>query len=153
MNAPHDYPAIIAVLFPAVLQASWQGSLAIALVLLVRRVLGARVPARWPHLLWFLVLARLLVPTVALPHSPASLENIPAIAHPFERPPSVPKPEKFAVDPGPVSLVRPTSARVFVTGPAPRPSAPPFPPGKAWSPWVRARRGGGSAVSACSRAG
>ena len=86
MHAPHDYPPAFAALFRAVLQASWQGSLAIVLVLLARRVLGARVPARWHHLLWFLVLARLLVPAGALPHSRASLENIPALAHPFERP-------------------------------------------------------------------
>jgi beta-lactamase regulating signal transducer with metallopeptidase domain len=41
---------------------SGKGSLAIGLVLLVRRILGARVAARWHCLLWLLVLGRLLVP-------------------------------------------------------------------------------------------
>src|SRR6201999_4019429 len=60
------------------------GSLAILLVLLVRLALGGRAPARWHYLLWFLVLARLLVPALAMPRNPASLENIPALAHPFQ---------------------------------------------------------------------
>ena len=136
MSDPHDYPSVFAALFRAVLQASWQGSLAIALVLLVRRVLGTRVPARWHHLLWFLVLARLLVPTVALPHSPASLENIPALANPFEPPPSVLQPDTLAVDPGLFPPVPTAPARSSVDGPTPGANARSVSPGKTWSPWI-----------------
>ena len=42
-----------------------------------------RAPARWHYLLWGLVVIRLLVPAMALPHNPASLENIPIVAYPF----------------------------------------------------------------------
>jgi hypothetical protein len=93
MSTPHDSLPLLAAFFRNVLQASWQGSLAIVLVLIVRRILGARVPARWHYLLWFLVLARLLVPTFVLPHSPASLENIHAVGRPFERPIAAVPPE------------------------------------------------------------
>ena len=85
MSTPHDILPLVSACFRGVLQASWQGALAIVLVLLARRALGARVPARWHYLLWFLVLARLLVPAVVLPRSPASLENIRVFARPFER--------------------------------------------------------------------
>ncbi len=140
MNILREDPSAVAVLFRAVLPASWQGSLAIVLVLLVRRVLGARVPARWHHLLWFLVLARLLVPTGALPHSPASLENIPAVAHPFERPPSVWKRQAIAVDPRPVSSVPPASAFSAAAELAPRPVAVSPVLHGVWSPWIWAAR-------------
>ncbi len=89
VHAPHDLTPILVEIFRTVLQASWQGALAIVLVLIVRRALGTRVPARWHYLLWFLVLARLLVPAGVLPRSPASLENIPAVARPFARQPVV----------------------------------------------------------------
>ena len=141
MHAFHGYRAALAALFRAVLQASWQGSLAIVLVLLARRILGVRVSARWHHLLWLLVLARLLVPAVILPRSPASLENIPAIAHPFGHPPSVSNREAFAVAPGFASPVPPASARFpAVAGPAPGPAAA-TPRGKVraawrWAAWV-----------------
>lgn len=80
-------------LFKAVLMASWQGSLAIGLVLLARQALGPRVPARWRYLLWILVLVRLLAPAVTLPHNPASLQNIRVVARPFEAaPPTAPEP-------------------------------------------------------------
>ena len=59
---PHDIAPFFTAFFRGVLQASWQGSLAIGLVLLVRRALGAQTPARSHSLLWFLVLVRLLVP-------------------------------------------------------------------------------------------
>ena len=87
---PHDISLSVDACFRGVLQASWQGALAVGLVLLVRWAFGMRVPARWHYLLWFLVLARLLLPTFALPHSPTSLENLGAVAHPFGRPPLVP---------------------------------------------------------------
>jgi beta-lactamase regulating signal transducer with metallopeptidase domain len=89
MNASHDFLRMLVPAFQGVLTASWQGSLAIVLVLLVRQALGSRAPARWHYLLWFLVLARLLVPAFAMPRNPASLENIPALAHPFRYAPAV----------------------------------------------------------------
>ncbi|MEI9892675.1 MAG: M56 family metallopeptidase [Chthoniobacter sp.] len=51
----------------AILEVSWQGSLVIVLILLVRPLLGLRVPARWRYLLWTFVLLRLLVPALLLP--------------------------------------------------------------------------------------
>ena len=84
MSLPPSPPTLVTV-FQAVLEASWQGSLAILLVGLVRQVLGARVPARWWHALWLLVLVRLLVPGSALPHSPASLQNVPVLNHPIRQ--------------------------------------------------------------------
>lgn len=83
-----DFTVHLASLFDTTLHASWQGSLAISAVLLARLVLGARVPARWHYLLWLLVVARLLLPAFILPHSPASLENIPMISRPLEHLPS-----------------------------------------------------------------
>jgi beta-lactamase regulating signal transducer with metallopeptidase domain/ankyrin repeat protein len=67
------------------LEASWQASLVIVLILLLRPLLGWRVPARWRSLLWTLVLLRLLVPAFLLPPSPASLQNIAAVDRPFEQ--------------------------------------------------------------------
>lgn len=72
-------------IFKGVLHASWQGSLAIALVLAVRWILGARVAVRWRCLFWILVLVRLLIPAAVLPHSATSLENVPVLARPLEQ--------------------------------------------------------------------
>ncbi len=71
----------LALLFKTALAASWQGSLVIAVILLLRPLLGLRVPAQWRSLLWMLALIRLLVPAFLLPPSPASFENIPAVQH------------------------------------------------------------------------
>ena len=86
MSVPHDFTWALEAFFRGVWQASWQGSLAIGLVLLARRAFGTRVPARWHYLMWFLVLARLLVPSGVLPHTRTSLENLWAVAHPPGRP-------------------------------------------------------------------
>jgi beta-lactamase regulating signal transducer with metallopeptidase domain/ankyrin repeat protein len=72
-------------LFKAALEASWQASLIILLILLLRPLLGLRVPARWRSLLWTLVLLRLLVPAFLLPPSPASLQNLAVVDRPFEQ--------------------------------------------------------------------
>ena len=69
----------------AVLEASWQGALVIMAVLLLRPLLGLRVPARWRHALWLLVLLRLLVPAFLLPPSPASIQNLAAVDRPLEQ--------------------------------------------------------------------
>ena len=131
MSASYHITPLLTALFRAVLQASWQGALAIVLVLIVRRVLGARVPVRWHYLLWFLVLVRLLAPTSMLPRSPASLENILALARPFDRQ-RLPSADREGL--GKVIVVLPP------TLPAPPRVTPPQPPAVAVpaairSPW------------------
>ncbi len=78
-------PGTIIPYLQAVLVASWQASIVILLILAIRPLLGVRVPARWRSLLWTLVLARLLIPTFMLPHSPVSFQNIPAVERPIEK--------------------------------------------------------------------
>src|SRR5262245_815327 len=58
----------------AVWRASWQASVLAALVLAVHLVLGKRLPARWRHAMWMLVLVRLALPVV--PSSPLSVFNL-----------------------------------------------------------------------------
>ena len=55
----------------AVWRASWQASVLAALVLAVQLMLGNRLPARWRHAMWMLVLRRLALPVV--PSSPMSV--------------------------------------------------------------------------------
>ncbi len=57
--------------FGWLIQASWQASVLVALVLIVQRVFRSRLNSRWTHALWLLVIARLLLP--ALPESALSL--------------------------------------------------------------------------------
>lgn len=73
------------ILMKALIEASWQSALIILLILLIRPLLGMRVPARWRYLLWMLVIVRLLVPAFVLPPSPASLQNIAVVDRPFEQ--------------------------------------------------------------------
>jgi len=47
--------------------------------------MGPHVPARWRHLLWLLVLVRLLVPVSALPPSPVSIQNLAVVDQPVEQ--------------------------------------------------------------------
>ena len=60
--------------FPALLRASWQAGVLVLVVLLAQRLLAGRLPPRWRHALWLIVLARLLLP-VSVP-SPASVFNL-----------------------------------------------------------------------------
>lgn len=69
----------------AVCDTSIQASLLIVLILLLRPILGARVPAAWRAALWALVLVRLLVPGFLLPPSPASLQNVPVVQRPVQQ--------------------------------------------------------------------
>jgi len=62
------------------LVATWQGSVLVGVVLIVQGLLGPRLPARWRCALWWVVLARLLLP-VSLP-SPLSLFNVGLLAPP-----------------------------------------------------------------------
>ena len=48
--------------FRWLLQASFQASIIVGLVLLLQLALGEHLSARWRHALWFIVLARLLLP-------------------------------------------------------------------------------------------
>lgn len=59
--------------FPALLRASWQAGALVLVVLAAQRLLARRLPPRWRHALWLIVLARLLLP-VSVP-SPASVFN------------------------------------------------------------------------------
>ena len=72
-------------IFQTVLSASWQTSLIILLILVVRPVMGARIPARWRSLLWALVLVRLLVPVALLPRNPVSMQNIALVNRPVDQ--------------------------------------------------------------------
>lgn len=72
-------------LFKAAIEASWQASIIILLILLVRPVFGMRVPARWRSWLWALALLRLLVPAFLLPSSPASLQNLDLVDRPLDQ--------------------------------------------------------------------
>lgn len=69
-------------LMEEVLTASWQGSLSLLFILLLRPLLGHRVSARWRGILWVLVMIRLLVPGFVLPPSPASLQRVPVMVRP-----------------------------------------------------------------------
>ena len=89
-------PADLTYLFHLVLAASWQSSLVILLILVVRPLLGAAVPARWRYLLWALALIRLLVPISVFPANPVSIQNIAVVERPFDQ-----------VDPGPSAVTQP----------------------------------------------
>jgi beta-lactamase regulating signal transducer with metallopeptidase domain/ankyrin repeat protein len=71
--------------FQLVLEASWQTSPIILLILLVRFLMGPRIQARWLSLLWLLVLIRLLVPITLFPASPVSLQNIALVDRPLQQ--------------------------------------------------------------------
>jgi bla regulator protein blaR1 len=58
-------------IFAWLIEASWQASVLVALVLLLHLILRGRLNPRWHHALWLLVVARLLLPF--LPESALSL--------------------------------------------------------------------------------
>jgi hypothetical protein len=58
-------------IFAWVLEASWQASVLVVLVLLLQITLRGRLNPRWYHALWLLVILRLVLPT--LPESALSL--------------------------------------------------------------------------------
>ena len=66
------------------LRASWQASVLVGLVILTQGLLGKRLPARWRFALWWLVLARLLLPVG--PSTPFSLFNYPQLQVPAGAP-------------------------------------------------------------------
>ena len=85
MTASPFFMRTLAAAVRIVMEMSWQGSLIILLALGLRGMLGGRVPARWRHALWWLVLARLLIPAFAWPHGPASLRNVAVFDRPVEQ--------------------------------------------------------------------
>lgn len=66
MNPTHPF-------FAWLLRSSWQAAVLTVLILLAQFCLGKRLDGRWRHLLWFLVVIRLLLPWT--PPSPVSLFN------------------------------------------------------------------------------
>ena len=82
----------------AVWRASWQASVLAALVFAVQLTFGRRMPARWRHTMWLLVLVRLALPVV--PSSPLSVFNLAPQARPAT--PVAPAPDAF-VAPTPVA--------------------------------------------------
>lgn len=76
--------AAAAVLTDWLLETTVHVAVLFALVLAATLLCGRRLPVRWRHALWALVLVRLLLP--ALPASPASLHNV---AHVVARAPEV----------------------------------------------------------------
>ena len=115
-------PSHLTGLFHLVLEASWQSSLIILLILLVRPLMGASVPARWRYLLWALVLIRLLVPISDFPSNPVSMQNIEVVDRPFEQVDVVLHSVQPPEPPSVVSKEEPSApqpARAFVAAPAP----------------------------------
>jgi bla regulator protein BlaR1 len=66
------------------LRASWQASVLVGLVIVAQGLLGKRLPARWRFALWWLVLARLVLPVG--PATPFSLFNYPRLQVPATAP-------------------------------------------------------------------
>ena len=59
--------------FGWLLRCSWQAAIVIVLVLVVQRLCGHRLPPRWRHALWLVVVVRLQLPMSL--ESPASIFN------------------------------------------------------------------------------
>lgn len=106
------------------LDTTMKGSLMILLVATIQWMIGARVDARWRHLLWVVVLLRLVMPQT--PASSLSLFNLlPA-----------PEPIAFAAravlieTPPPAGLMAPAEREVVAMSPSPIPSA------LRWAFWI-----------------
>jgi beta-lactamase regulating signal transducer with metallopeptidase domain/peroxiredoxin len=106
--------------FEWLLRSSWQAAVLTVLVLSAQFCLGKRLDGRWRHLLWFLVLARLVLPWS--PPSRASVYNYLHFMHPPEsRQPSLPAPIMMVRSEIPV-LDAPASRPIFSAAPvAPNP--------------------------------
>lgn len=74
----------------ALVQASWQASLGIVLLLAARALAGRFFSGWWLYALWLLVMVRLLVPGAILPVSPAPLPRPAALVEVRERMQAVP---------------------------------------------------------------
>lgn len=68
---------MLEVSMPLLWRATWQGTVVIAVVLLVHFTLGRRLPPAWRFALWGIVIIRLLTPVT--PPSPTSLFNLVAL--------------------------------------------------------------------------
>jgi bla regulator protein BlaR1 len=70
-------------IFRWILETSWQGAVVALLILAAQRALGRRLSAGWRYGLWFLLIARLVAPS--LPESRASVYNLAKAKTPLER--------------------------------------------------------------------
>ena len=70
--------------FGWLLQTSWQAAVLAGLILLAQFLLRKRLSPAWRHALWFLLLARLLMPMT--PSSPVSIFNLAKASRPQARP-------------------------------------------------------------------
>jgi bla regulator protein blaR1 len=61
-------------------RTSWQAITLVGLVLLIQGLLGSRLPARWRHAIWWVVILKLLLPIHL--YTPFSLFNLPALNPP-----------------------------------------------------------------------
>jgi beta-lactamase regulating signal transducer with metallopeptidase domain len=87
--------------FEWLLRSSWQAAVLTVLVVLVQYSLGKRLDGRWRHLLWFLVVTRLVMPWS--PPSPASLFNYVHFERPSEgRPSNLPQSVAMAAPENPM---------------------------------------------------
>ncbi|MBI4663201.1 MAG: hypothetical protein HY735_30710 [Verrucomicrobia bacterium] len=66
--------SVLMFIFECVVKSSWQAAVLVGLVLAVQRLLAGKLSPRWRYGLWFLVLARLLIPVA--PESAFSIYNL-----------------------------------------------------------------------------
>jgi bla regulator protein blaR1 len=74
-------PAALEPIVLWVSRTSWQAMVLIGFVLLFQALLGPRLPARWRHALWWVVVLKLLLPV--FPASPFSLFNLSLLDSPM----------------------------------------------------------------------
>ncbi len=128
-------------------QTTLIASVVICLILLIQRILGAKLGPRWSHALWLVLLMRMVLPWA--PSSPLSLSNlIPSWDRPIQsqqspgtvevQETSLPTQtaETPEVTPGP----EPQSEGAVEMPVAPRPRTPANAEGHAWRGWVSIRR-------------
>ena len=112
-------------LFEIVLEASWQSALIVLLILIVRPLIGSSIPACWRHLLWGLVIIRLLVPISSLPSSPVSMQNIAAVNQPLAQAESV-LPQFHDIQPSPGLVIQGSETPVSPAALLASPYTPPL---------------------------
>ena len=103
-----------------ILDTSWQASVLVALVFVIRRALGRWLQPRWQYALWLLVVARLALP--AVPASPTSVFNLAPVSRAPSKAIAVP-----ADGPGPAPSTPASRSLAPVVAEAERTEAPPWP--------------------------
>ena len=121
--------------FEWLLRSPGQAGVLTVLVLLAQFGLGKRLDGRWRHLLWFLVLARLVLPWS--PPSPASLYNYVYFERPAaSRPPSPPAPALAAMAAPEISAPMAANALSIAPVPAAAPEYRTFLPATPKARWT-----------------